>query len=518
MKKITKEEFTQRLKDKGRNDIEIIGDYKNASTKVLVKCTNKDCLWEWEVSPQKLLQGKGCPKCAINKRKEYKRKSEEQFLDELKEKTNDKIISLESYINNRTKIKFQCKECGYIWDCIPSNLLRGHGCPKCNRKIANQKQMKNQEVFECQFKEKGNPNVIQLEPYKGARTSIKWGCKNNPKHIWYSTPGNMLKGKNCPYCTKQKLLEEDKESIGDVRPDLIKYFVNKEDAFKYRPCSNKKVLVKCPICNRVKDKKQIVSGLYNRGFFCNFCNDNITNPNKFIREIGYQLYNLKEVECFNLEYSPSWAGLYRYDCYFKKNDLDILVELDGVQHKESVAYFKTKNNDVKKNELAKTNGYILIRIDCEKTKFDFMKEQILKSDLLKYISLDKIDWRKVELALQKSMLKEVCDMYENDKNKDISLISKEMKLSEKVVKNYLERGNKLGLCNYEKVVVNFNAKPISIQDLHSNKIYNFPSKEQAKKWLENTGITISMQTITKCLEGKKESFKGYKFKYVPKFT
>ena len=67
-----------------------------------------------------------------------------------------------------------------------------------------------------------------------------------------------------------------------------------------------------------------------------------------------------------------------------------------------------------------------------------------------------------------------------------------MKLSEKVVKNYLERGNKLGLCNYEKVVVNFNAKPISIQDLQSNKIYNFPSKEQAKKWLENNGITISM--------------------------
>ncbi len=43
-------------------EIEIIGDYQNTGTKVLAKC--KRCGYDWNVLPQSLLRGSGCPKCS----------------------------------------------------------------------------------------------------------------------------------------------------------------------------------------------------------------------------------------------------------------------------------------------------------------------------------------------------------------------------------------------------------------------------------------------------------------------
>lgn len=42
-------------------DVEIIGDFKNAATKVKARC--KRCNHEWCVAPQSLLHGHGCPRC-----------------------------------------------------------------------------------------------------------------------------------------------------------------------------------------------------------------------------------------------------------------------------------------------------------------------------------------------------------------------------------------------------------------------------------------------------------------------
>lgn len=36
------------------------------------------------------------------------------------------------YVNNRTKIKCRCKDCGNEWEATPSNLLKYRGCPACS--------------------------------------------------------------------------------------------------------------------------------------------------------------------------------------------------------------------------------------------------------------------------------------------------------------------------------------------------------------------------------------------------
>lgn len=46
-------------------NIEILGKYKNACTKILCKCKKDDYIWE--IVPNALCQGVGCPKCNSSK-------------------------------------------------------------------------------------------------------------------------------------------------------------------------------------------------------------------------------------------------------------------------------------------------------------------------------------------------------------------------------------------------------------------------------------------------------------------
>ena len=63
--KLTHEEFVNRMKEINDN-IEILGKYKNAMTKIKCKC--KIDGHEWEVTPNGLLNDKtGCPKCNASK-------------------------------------------------------------------------------------------------------------------------------------------------------------------------------------------------------------------------------------------------------------------------------------------------------------------------------------------------------------------------------------------------------------------------------------------------------------------
>ena len=125
----TYEEFINELKEIN-SDIEIIGEYINDKTKIKCKC-KKDG-YEWEVTPNSLLNKNcGCPKCYNNRRCDILRKTHEEFINKLKE-INDNIEVLGEYVNSYTKIKVRCKIDGYEWEVTPNSLLNGYGCPKCN--------------------------------------------------------------------------------------------------------------------------------------------------------------------------------------------------------------------------------------------------------------------------------------------------------------------------------------------------------------------------------------------------
>lgn len=62
--KITTNDFKKEIQIRNPN-IEILGEYKNRSTKIKCRCVNDDYIWE--TTPDSLLRGAGCPKCISSK-------------------------------------------------------------------------------------------------------------------------------------------------------------------------------------------------------------------------------------------------------------------------------------------------------------------------------------------------------------------------------------------------------------------------------------------------------------------
>lgn len=114
------------------NNIEIMSNYVGSKDKLKVKC--KDCGYMWETTPNHLLCGSGCKKCAGTLKK-----TTEQFISEMKIK-HPTITVKGEYINNREKVLCECQECGKEFMGIPHAMLDGGSdCPRCNSSAGERK-------------------------------------------------------------------------------------------------------------------------------------------------------------------------------------------------------------------------------------------------------------------------------------------------------------------------------------------------------------------------------------------
>lgn len=101
--------------------------YISMNKKAKFKC---DCGNIWETPPYDLLRRKyGCGICDVSKKKSLLW-THELFLDKFK-KLNTNLEVIGKYKGSNVKIKMKCIKCELIWNTIPSDLLRGTGCPSC---------------------------------------------------------------------------------------------------------------------------------------------------------------------------------------------------------------------------------------------------------------------------------------------------------------------------------------------------------------------------------------------------
>ena len=113
-------------------NIEIIDNYVNTATAVLHRCKIDGYIWS--VKPHRILRGQQCPICKNQKLHKERAKTHKEYVQELYE-NNINIDVVERYVNCRTKIYHQCRECGHKWIVLPGAILNGQGCPVCTHKI-----------------------------------------------------------------------------------------------------------------------------------------------------------------------------------------------------------------------------------------------------------------------------------------------------------------------------------------------------------------------------------------------
>ena len=323
-----------------------IEEYINTKTKIKHKC-NK-CGNIYIKTPDKHLQGQGCPNCALISSSTKQKKTSKAYYNECKERGLD--LPIEPYVNNHTKIKHRCNKCGNIYEQIPNSHLQGRSCPVCSFSISSKKQRKNNDKYikECKQKEYDLP----VEQYINARTKIKHRCSKG--HIYKQTPDSHLRGSGCPYCSKKKKKTSQSyfNECNINNYDLpIESYRNNKTKIKHRCTKCGYIYVQSP-----KD--------HLKGKGCPICNQ--SHGERFIQTYldKHNILYIPQKKFKNLKDKR----LLSYDFYLPKKN--ILIEYQGEQHYTLGRGFlnkagrleKQQLHDKLKREYAKNNGYKLLEL------------------------------------------------------------------------------------------------------------------------------------------------------------
>lgn len=340
--------------------------------------------------------------------------------------------------------------------------------------------------------------------YRGSKTEN--GLKNSMK---------------CPVCSNRVILKGYND-VATTHPHAIKYFKNKEDAYKYSAHSGKRVWFKCPECGN--EKYISIDCAFNNKFSCSACGDNSSYNNKFIYFMLKQLQESREIKFF-AEHSFHWSrnlnntnGKRIYDFYIKGNK-EIIIEAHGLQH-YSVAGFRytggrtlqeERENDIFKYELAMLNGFTsdtYVVIDCRKSKMEFIKKSIMESNLPKLLNFSEedIDWTLCDKYACNNLIKIVCDYWNNGIH-NASEIARIIGKSHCTVSEYLRKGNALGWVEYEP------KHKIPVLCLDNN--YVFPNSTVCSQFSEELlGVHISKKSVINNLCGDTKSTHGFHFAHI----
>ena len=445
----TTESFQKKIQEKFPNVI-FLEEYKGSNIKTLFKCLEHDCVFE--TTPASLLLRKTC--CPI-KDKETRSKNMARiqtkdvsyFLNKLKEKYGEQIQvkNPQDFVNSYTILTFYCAKHDYEWKTSFREFFNNNNssCKKCREE-------RRTEILKEQFIESFNKHfiprgykVLNLEDFIDYQTVLKFQCDKG--HIFEMKPRTLLdlnREDICPICDKLK------RSILINYPDKVKYFKNKEDALNISVGSRKDdyIDVVCPFCGY--ERKMLKRQLLKKEFYCPHCFvSSISYPNKFIRCLLNQFESL-DVKYEYFVKDEIFKG--RYDAYFELNGEKYAVEMDGYQH-ASGEFYKDREKDYKerdklKNEYSLRHNIKIIRVECYFTNFEYIKNNILKSELSKILDFKNINWGKVERDAISEWSIKVCEDFKNGAT--IKSLVEKYKIGKHTIVSYLIKGTKLGLCNY----------------------------------------------------------------------
>lgn len=357
-KRLTTEEFIERIKA-------IHGDkydyskivYVKSKQKVEVVCKKHGSFF---IRPNDLLSGHGCPQCAMDKSKNSRRYTLEEFINKSNSIHNNKYdYSNVEYINNKTKVKIICPIHGEFLQ-LPEDHLRGRGCKKCaDLSLAKDKNTFIEEARKIHNDLYDYSKVNYINSY----TPISIICKKHGEFL--QSPSSHLSGSICPKCASN-YKPTTEEFI--KKANLIHDYKYSYDNVVYNGVYNK-VYITCPKHgNFIQTPNSHLSGCG-----CPKCNT------KGQTDLFYKLKTCFKTEEILFEVGNSivpWIGKQRLDIYFPK--YNIAIEYDGQQHFRPIHFFGGQNVfekciglDLQKNIKCKENNCHLLRIKYNYSNSDF---------------------------------------------------------------------------------------------------------------------------------------------------
>lgn len=349
-----------------------------------------------------------------------RKKTNAEFIAQVKELVGDEYTFLEPYQGNRVKIYVRHNKCGNTYPVVPDSFLRGRRCPKCSRKqLGHLRRMSNGEFIK-RVKSLVGDEYTFLEPYQTSQKPILVR-HNKCGHTMKMRPNNFLNGARCKFCAHNVKLTTDevkkrmKELHGDEYTLLSDYKgLSKRIKVRHNKCGYEYTVFannflfqeqQCPKCYRTpkKTKKQFQSDLdsmYGKGTYtivgnyngakkklelkCSTCGNTWwTKPNWMLtgksgcpfcnQSMGERLIsailkenNIKFIYPYRVKNLVDKQELH-YD--FKLVGKRILIEYQGKQHYEAIEHFggekqfkRQQKHDQMKRDYAKEHNYKLVEV------------------------------------------------------------------------------------------------------------------------------------------------------------
>lgn len=296
------------------------------------------------------------------------KKTDTQFKREIYTLVGDEYTFLDRYVNAGTKLRVKHNKCGSIYEVRPCFFLRGNRCPYCAGLVKKTDEEFQQEVFSLV-----KNDYTFLDKYVNAKTKLRVR-HNECGNIYEVQPDNFIHGKRCPYCfggikkTDTQFQHEIHILVGNEYTFLDKYINN-----------HTKLRAKHKECGNVYEVRP---NDFLNGKRCPFCN----SPK------GETIIN-KILDTFNLNYETQQTfddlmdkTYLSYDFYIP--DQNILIEYQGIQHYQPVDIFGgddqfviQQKHDQMKLDYAKEHGYNLITVPYTEDTFSKIKKYLIKHGL-----------------------------------------------------------------------------------------------------------------------------------------
>lgn len=265
-------------------------------------------------------------------------------------------------------------------------------------------------------------------------------------YVWNQREYSIDKHK-CPVCVGKTIIPNI-NGIQIKYPEIYEIIIDEnKECFTQK----EKVHWKCPQCNCINYTQifNLKQSMQNKQRLpCIFCGDGISFPEKVLNNVMRYISN-----SFITQAVFDWSNGKKYDVF----DNDIFIEINGIQHYERTfencggrTLEEERINDKDKEILANKHyknikDYIII--DARISDFDFIKNNILCSNLKLYYDLSLINWDDVHQKSIKSLIVETAE-YVN-KNIKIGKISEIMGIDRHTIRRYIKQAVALNLCDYK---------------------------------------------------------------------
>lgn len=265
-------------------------EYTNAKTKAIFICSLHG---EFELTPNKHLNKRGCQLCSTTNQYNKKRDTIESFIEKSKFVHGDTYdYSKTIYVNSTTKVNIHCKKHGEFLQ-LPSVHKMGMGCQKCG----NNYRPTTKEFIEQSIKIHGDTYEYGKIHYVNNTTPVVILCK---KHGYFEqTPDCHLRGYGCMKCKNDNLKLIKRKSPSVFIQESIAIHSDTYDYSKVNYIdSDEKVVIVCK--NHGEFEQSPRNHL--RGSGCIKCSTNYTyTKEEFIEKanIVHGDYDYSDIEFIN---------------------------------------------------------------------------------------------------------------------------------------------------------------------------------------------------------------------------